>query len=344
MAAKRARKAVDMNANTSSAHHLKAPVSALPGFDSTMYQSHSLHAEECLWIEKNCYVDVWIELLHALGCEPLAAMSFTAALDFEGDNWTFFKPPHEDLKMLFGVDVQELNVWRPLIDHAAEYLAAGKFISTEADSFWLPDTSGTDYHTNHVKTTIVMVELDATKGRLGYFHNAGYHWLESDDYTQIFHLEQPKGAALPLFAEIVRVDRLNHLPPDALSKIAARLLRKHMEWRPVDNPVRRFQARFESDLPWLQNQGLTTYHAWAFATLRQLGAGMELLARHLRWLDAEKFQSAADDFMRISAAAKTFILKAARAVNSKKPLDSAPLFDEMSEAWQRGMENLEKTL
>jgi len=41
------------------------------------------------------------------------------AIDFEGDQWTFFKPPHEDLKALYGIDVQELYVWRPLLEHAA---------------------------------------------------------------------------------------------------------------------------------------------------------------------------------------------------------------------------------
>ena len=50
------------------------------------------------WVEKNCYVDVWIELLHALGLEPLAMLAFTVAVDFEGDQWTFFKPSHDDLR------------------------------------------------------------------------------------------------------------------------------------------------------------------------------------------------------------------------------------------------------
>ncbi len=327
------------------AHDLTAPISALPSFFAANYQPHRLHAEECLWVEKNCYIDIWIELLHALGCEPLAAMGFTAAIDFEGDNWTFFKPPHEDLKMLFGVDVQELNVWRPLIDHAAEYLAAGKFISTEANSFWLPDTVGTDYRTNHVKTTIVLVELDVKQRRLGYFHNAGFHYLDGEDFAQTFALDRSAdSSSLPLFAEIVRSDRLTRHAPDDLKKVALNLLRKHVARRPLDNPVRRFQARFESDLPWLQEQGLATYHAWAFATLRQLGAASELLSHHLSWLDEQKFAAAANDFAMISAIAKTFILKAARAVNSKKPLDSSPLFDEMSAAWQNGMDNLEKAL
>ena len=37
--------------------------------------------------------------------------------------------------------------------------------------------------------------------------------------------------------------------------------------------------------------------------------------------------AAADEFQRLSEGAKTFILKAARAVNSRKPFDAAATFD-----------------
>jgi hypothetical protein len=141
---------------------------AWPGLDAATYQRHMLHADERLWVEKNCYVDVFIELLHALRLEPLAVLGFCAAVDFEGDNFTFFKPPHEDLRTLFGVDVQELNVWLPIVEHAANHLGEGKFISTEANSFYLPDTAGTDYRRNHVKTTIILADLDTEEQRLGY--------------------------------------------------------------------------------------------------------------------------------------------------------------------------------
>ncbi|HEV7554538.1 MAG TPA: DUF1839 family protein, partial [Kofleriaceae bacterium] len=119
-----------------------------------------LHAEDRAWVEKNCYVDIWIEVIHAIGCDPIAMLPFVTAIDFEGDQWTFYKPPHEQLRALYGLDVQELNCWRPLIEHAEEHLAAGKLISTEADAWWLPDTSGTDYRRQHTKSTIVLNDLD----------------------------------------------------------------------------------------------------------------------------------------------------------------------------------------
>ena len=30
--------------------------------DAATYQRSALHAEDLVWVEKNCYVDVWIEL------------------------------------------------------------------------------------------------------------------------------------------------------------------------------------------------------------------------------------------------------------------------------------------
>jgi len=104
--------------------------------------------------------------------------------------------------------------------------------------------------------------------------------------------------------------------------------------------VRRFAARFARDLPALTEQGLATYHAWAFGTIRQLGAAFELATLYTRWLGDGAVEAAAPHFEAISSVAKVFILKAARAVNAKRALDAEPMFAEMAEAWQRGMDIL----
>jgi hypothetical protein len=307
--------------------------------DAASYRRHALHADDRAWVEKNCYVDVWIELVHALGCEPMAMLPFVVALDFEGDQWTFFKPPHDELRDLYGIDVQELNVWRPLVEHAAEHLTAGKLISTEADAWWLPDVAGTDYRRVHVKTTIILNELDLTARRLGYFHNASYHVLDGEDFDRTFEPRE-----LPLFAEFARIDRVVHRPLAELHAISGKLLARHLARRPAQNPVRRFAERFARDLPALQDRGLPHYHAWAFATVRQLGAAAELAALHLRWLaggDGGQLAPAAAAYDAISASAKTLILKGARAVNSKKALDSAAIFDAMAAAWDTAIATLE---
>ena len=59
--------------------------------DPATYERHLIHGEGRTWAETNCYVDVLVELLHGLGFEPLASLPFTLRIDFEGDQWTFFK-------------------------------------------------------------------------------------------------------------------------------------------------------------------------------------------------------------------------------------------------------------
>jgi Domain of unknown function (DUF1839) len=316
-------------------------VAVLPELDPKNYRRHSLHAEDRVWVEKNCYVDIWIEVVHAVGCDPMAMLGFVSAVDFEGDQWTFFKPKHDELMSLYGIDVQELNVWRKLSDHAEEHVGAGKMISTEADAFFLPDTVGTDYQRQHTKTTIVIQDFDLEARRMGYFHNAGYHALEGDDFVKTFRVGyEADPTFMPLFAEVLRIDRLVKRPADELRDMARQILAGHLAWRPAQNPVTKFGERFTRDLPWIQGEGLAFYHAWAFATIRQLGASMELLALHLKWLEDPALLPAAAAFEEVSNANKAFILKAARSVNAKRALDAAPMFAEMAAAWQRGMDLL----
>jgi hypothetical protein len=324
---------------------LTTAATAIQGLDAVTYRRNVLHAESCVWVEKNCYIDIWIEVIHALGLEPRAILPFVVAVDFEGDQWTFFKPPHAELMDLYGIDVQELNVWRPLLEHALEHLAAGKMISTEADAFWLPDTSGTDYRRQHTKSTIVLNDIDLEKRTLGYFHNAGYYRLDGEDFARTFRLEQPHDPTfMPLFAELVRVDRVLERPTEELVGMSHMLWLRHLERRPETNPVRRFQERFERDLPAIQDKGLPYYHAWAFGTIRQLGAAFELAALNLKWLaehGTEGLEPAIAAFEALAAANKTFILKGARVTNSRKPFDGAALFDDMAGAWERGTTTLE---
>ena len=70
--------------------------------DPATYRRHALHADDRAWVEKNCYIDICIEVIHALGLDPFAMLPFVFAIDFEGDQWTFFKPPHDELRDLYG--------------------------------------------------------------------------------------------------------------------------------------------------------------------------------------------------------------------------------------------------
>ncbi|HEY0255788.1 MAG TPA: DUF1839 family protein [Kofleriaceae bacterium] len=308
--------------------------------DPAAYRRHAMHAEDRAWVEKNCYFDIWIEVVHALGCEPYAMSPVVVALDWVGDQWTFFKPAHSDLWDLYGLDVQELNCWKPLLDQAKEHLAGGRLISTEADAWWLPDVSGTDYRTQHTKSTIVLTSLDIERQKLGYFHNAGYFELTGEDFVKTFRLDvdPPDPTFMPFFAETVATDRVVKRPDAELREISRGMLAKHLARRPKDNPVARFAERFTRDLGELQQKGLAYYHAYAFATVRQLGASAEVMAMYLAWLDAGRFGAAIEAYTELSGLAKSFILKAARAVNGKKPF--APDFAPWIAAYDRAIANL----
>ena len=118
---------------------------SLLGLDPADYAPSALHHPDRTFRETNCYVDLWIELLHALGIDPASAMAFACTVDFEGDQWTFFKPPPDELMRLYGIDVHEMQLYRPTVDHVIEQLTAGRTMIIEADSFYMPDRAATSY-------------------------------------------------------------------------------------------------------------------------------------------------------------------------------------------------------
>lgn len=319
--------------------------SILP-IDPASYVRHRLHGEDRDWIETNCYVDVWIELLHALGHEPIAALPFTFGIDFEGDQWTFFKYPLADLYDLYGIDVQELNIWRSLIDQVEEQVRLGRPVLVEVDSYYLPDTAGTSYRTAHVKTTVAVQELDQAAHHLGYFHAQGYYHLAGEDFVRIFRLdiEGNDDGWLPPYVEFAKLDPARRPSPGEVLAGSRALLTAHMKRRPVSNPVVAFRRRFDEDLAWLKEQTLESFHQYSFATLRQIGACAELASTYLHWLadqDAPEFTPVAGEFAGLSGASKTLQFKLARVVGRKRELDFTPMLDEMETRWSRGMEQLD---
>ena len=51
--------------------------SVFPGLDPDSHIPHALHAQERMWPETNCYTDLWIEVLNAMGLPPEAMLGFT---------------------------------------------------------------------------------------------------------------------------------------------------------------------------------------------------------------------------------------------------------------------------
>jgi Domain of unknown function (DUF1839) len=315
-------------------------INALPSLVPGALPRHPLQGEERIWVEKNCYTDLWTVVLHGLQLPPEAMLAPTLAVDFEGDQFTFYKPSHDELRSLYGVRVQELTTWRPLLEHAKEHLAQGRLIATESDSHWLPDTAGTDYRQGHAKTTIALAAVGEAAEVAHYFHNTGFYRLEGEDFRQTFRtLPSPTWNA-PYFAELLILDRMERRPPRTLAEASLPMLAQSLAWGPQRNPVHAFSDRLVNVLPELQTRGLAHYHAWAFATVRQLGSAMELAALYLRWLDTHlgtQHALAADAFERIAQGQKALILKLARAVNSRKPFDVPAALGDMAGDWDRGM-------
>ena len=75
----------------------------------------------------------------------------------------------------------------------------------ELDSFYLPDTAGTAYRREHVKSTVAVVEIDVPERRLGYFHGQGYYHLSGDDFESVFRLSAVGNSEmLPPYVEFVK--------------------------------------------------------------------------------------------------------------------------------------------
>ena len=309
------------------------------------YVAHQLHGDERTWPETNCYVDLWIELLHARGLEPRACLAFTLGLDSEGDQYTFYKPPLMDLRALYGIEVQELNIWRPLTVHAAEQCALGRVLMPEVDAFYLPDTAGVSYRNEHGKTTIGITSIDAERGVLRYFHGRGFHTLGGNDFHGLFRLGEFAGDAgvLAPFAEIAKLDGLRALETPALVDRALALTRFHLASAPRTNPIARHAVRLNDDLAWLRDQPAEVFHRYAFATVRQAGSCFELASAFLDWLDEngqQGLREAASAFGRLSTEAKTVQFKLARMARLKRDADIAPHVAQMVAAWDEGMSRL----
>ena len=138
----------------------------------------------------------------------------------------------------------------------------------------------------------------------------------------------------------MRIDRLARRPDAQLAQLSWRLLQEHLSWRPATNPFTRFGERLARELPGFAERSLPRYHAWAFASIRQAGSAFELAAAHLRWhagFGRPQLLAPAECFDAIAQGNKALILKAARAVNSGRPLDAAPLCAELAQSWDRGM-------
>jgi hypothetical protein len=307
--------------------------------DPAGYQAHDLHSADRVYPEANCYTDILIELLHARGDEPVAAMGCAVAVDFEGDQWTFLKPPADELELLFGVDIHEMQPYRPLPEQIAEQISHGRTVIVELDSWYLPDTAATSYRSEHVKSSVVAEAIDRAGERFRYFHATGLYELGGEDYRGAFRLSDGFSAdVLPPYTELVRFDAGPRLGGAQLRDAAARLLRGHLQRRPQSNPFARFGAQLELDLPRLLAGDSADYHAYAFATVRMAGSAFEIAASHVDWLLGQRGAEVTQAFTQIVQGCKALSFRLAR----QRPFDPSETVAGLAALWDEAMNGLDE--
>mgnify|MGYP000143751898 CR=1 FL=1 len=311
-----------------------------PGLDPAGYVPHALHSSERMWPETNCYVDLWIEVLAAQGLSPEAMLGFTLTQEFEGDQFTFFKVPLEDLESLYDIRVTELAIFDRVETHVEEQIRRGRLCLVEMDSYFMPDTQGVGYHQEHGKTTVGINRLDVAGRSVDYFHNGGFFRVEGEDFEGVFQLNQPEGS-LPFlpYTEFAKFPQRQTTPAHQ-RETATALLQRHFARRPQTNPIADFAKVFPTQVEAIAERPFGYFHKYAFNTLRQFGANFELLASHMAWLDADAHVNAIAEALKISESAKTVQFQLARAIARKKFDPLATALDPAVAAWDRLMDDL----
>ena len=230
--------------------------------------------------------DILIELIHARGDEPLAVMGFTVRMDFEGDQWTFFKPPPEDLEELFG-DRHPRDAALPAAA-AADRRADRRRADDDRRARLLVSAR----HRGDELSQRAREDLGDRRGdRPGRRAPA---LLPQHQPARARRRGLPR--RLPARARRSPTTSSPRTPSSSASttaracsgeelRAAAReLLRGHLERRPATNPFERFGEQLAHDLPTLLEGDVADYHDYAFATVRMFGSAFEITASHVDWL------------------------------------------------------------
>ena len=258
--------------------------------DAATYQRHALHAEDRVWVEKNCYVDIWIEVLHALGLRAAgdAAVRRRASTSkaISGRSSSRRTTSCCDL---YGVDVQELNVWRPLLEHArraprrrqADLDRGRRVLAARHRGHRLPARS-TPRRRSSSRTSISTSSGSATSTTPATTRS------RARTSRRLFRVgAAPDPTFMPLFAELVRIDRVVKRPAAELRAMSRALLARHLARRPADNPVRALRrSASRRDLPGLTDEGprrsITRGRSRRCASSARRWSCLQL---HLRWLE-----------------------------------------------------------
>jgi hypothetical protein len=249
-----------------------------------------------------------------------------------------------DMLEMYGFDIQELNPWQNLAEHVATQVKRGNPVLVELDSWYLPDTAGSSYKTEHVKSTVAVNSINLQQKTMGYFHGQGYYELQGEDFDHIFQLQGlVHERMLPPYIELIKLrSRPDSLTAQELLGLSRAALCRQLVLMPRENPFVKFKERFSEHLPVLMEAGMDTFHKYSFATFRQFGACFELAATYLQWLqerDDADLDKAIRHYLFIAESVKAIQFQFARAMARKKVLE-LDLLDQMSDAWQQSRDLL----
>lgn len=332
-------------AQTASPNGVSTLVERISATTPDSLRPHSMHATERIWSETNCYVDLWVELLHLLGADPRPALASVLDARFDGLQWSFVKPQAEDLRDLYGLHVNEMNVWKPFREHLSDNLLHGYLSTVEVDSHWLPDTAGTSYRNDHGKTTIVPLAIDAEARSMTYLHNAGCYALDGDDFDGVLGVGE-RAPMLPPYLEQIAID-VDRLGAGAtVGDRDLEIIRGHFARRASGNPAAELGERVTTDIEWVQSAGPEAFHLWSFGTFRQMGATAEIAADVARYLVERGIGDAAaavDPFLAVATAAKSAQFRMARAARGRS-VDLSESVDTFSAGWAEAISALDAAL
>ena len=318
--------------------------SVFPVLRSRRLPPHALHSSERIWPETNCYVDLWIEVLNALGLPPEAMLGFTLTQDFEGDQFTFFKVPLEDLGSALRHPRGELAIFDRVERSVGQQIARGRLCLIEMDSF---------YHARYAGRRPIAASMARRRSPSTGSCRQRTRRSSISTMAAIYQLDG-RGFRRPVRAPLSRRGRSPSCPiPNSRSfrtgspakRISAtwrdRLLRRHFSRRPAENPIRAFAKQFPQQVRRIAERPFGFFHKYAFNTLRQFGANFELAARSSCMAVAgQVHESRAKMPGAFPKSAKTVQFQLARAVTRRKfdPLQTA--LDPAADAWDSMMASI----
>ena len=265
-------------------------------------------------------------------------------MDFEGDQWTFFKPPPEDLELLFGIDIHEMQPYRPLPLQARRADRQRPHADRRA-RLLVPARHRGDQLPQRARQELGRDRGDRPRGASGCATSTAPACTSSPARTTAASSASAASSStdvLPPYTELVRFDAGPALRGDELRDAApARCCADTSPRRPASNPFLRFgHAARATTCRACWRATSPTYHAYAFATVRMVGAAFEVAASHVDWLLGRgRGQSAATRCARIVEGCKALSLQARPPARVRPERRRS---SELAAAWDEAMARLEE--